>query len=200
MVFLQETLSLIPEADCVIMTTEILRNALFQQEADSAIDISLCEPTKQSLSFEMDLQRDLACVIFDEIHYINDADRGKVWEETIIKLPQHVHMVMLSATIDRPEEFADWIERTKQVPVWFTSTNTRVVPLTHYSYFTIPRSLYKRFQDDHITSLMRSVDDKLIPLQHNRRVFIPEPYHVLQKITKYMTKHNIIYTKHILCK
>ena len=56
-----------PEADCVIMTTEILRNNLFNKKT--------CEQgTKQPLQFEMDIENELACVIFDEIHYINDRE------------------------------------------------------------------------------------------------------------------------------
>ena len=55
----------------------------------------------------------MACVIFDEIHYINDRDRGKVWEETIMFLPSHIQLIMLSATIDKSEIFAQWIEDVK---------------------------------------------------------------------------------------
>ena len=78
-----------PEADVVIMTTEILMNSLFVGPIT-----------------------DLACVIFDEIHYINDAERGKVWEQSILMLPSNVQMVMLSGTIDSPEKFAAWCENT----------------------------------------------------------------------------------------
>ena len=55
----------------------------------------------------------LGAVVFDEVHYINDADRGKVWEETIMLLPNHIQLVMLSATIDKPDDFAKWIEEVK---------------------------------------------------------------------------------------
>ena len=59
----------------------------------------------------MDIRNELACVIFDEVHYINDADRGKVWEETIMKMPKHVQMVMLSATIDRSNHSRHGLKR-----------------------------------------------------------------------------------------
>ena len=78
------------------------RNTLFQKqmlETDTLTDSQL------TLHFDMDIQNELACVIFDEIHYINDRDRGKVWEETIMMLPDHVLLVMLSATIDNVETF-----------------------------------------------------------------------------------------------
>jgi hypothetical protein len=56
-----------------------------------------------------DLIRDLEWVIFDEIHYINDPDRGVVWEEVIIMLPEHVGFIFLSATVPNTYEFADWV-------------------------------------------------------------------------------------------
>jgi superfamily II RNA helicase len=113
-----------PDADCVIMTTEILRN---------------------SLAVGGDGLAGVGCVVFDEVHYINDADRGKVWEECIMWLPSNVSMVMLSATIDRVSQFAEWIEgiknkndgeKEKKSEVWICSTRKRVVPLIHYTYMT----------------------------------------------------------------
>ncbi len=104
-----------PDADCVIMTTEILRNSLANG------------------TFEGD---DVGCVVFDEVHYINDASRGKVWEECIMWLPANVIMVLLSATIDRVVRFAEWIEEVKGRKVWICSTGKRVVPLIHYTYLT----------------------------------------------------------------
>lgn len=56
-----------------------------------------------------DLIRDLEWVIFDEVHYINDSERGVVWEEVIIMLPDHVNMIFLSATVPNTLEFAEWV-------------------------------------------------------------------------------------------
>ena len=56
-----------------------------------------------------DVIRDIEWVIFDEVHYINDAERGVVWEEVIIMLPEHVNLVFLSATTPNTAEFSDWI-------------------------------------------------------------------------------------------
>ena len=87
-----------PNADVLIMTTEILMNYLFSQtQIESA-----------SLQFQIDIQNELACVVFDEVHYINDEHRGQTWEQTILMLPKHIQMVMLSATIDNPAGFAKW--------------------------------------------------------------------------------------------
>ena len=91
-----------PTAQVLIMTTEILMNRLFTMR-NGITDSS-------SLSFDMDIENDLGAVIFDELHYINDKHRGHVWEQSILMLPRHVQMVMLSATLDDPVKFARWCE------------------------------------------------------------------------------------------
>ena len=53
--------------------------------------------------------RDVEWVIFDEVHYVNDLERGVVWEEVIIMLPDHVNIILLSATVPNTKEFADWV-------------------------------------------------------------------------------------------
>ena len=72
-------------------------------------------------------------VIFDEVHYINDPERGHVWEEVIIKLPDTVSIVMLSATVPNYKEFAEWVGRTKRKKVYVEYTLKRPVPLQHFS-------------------------------------------------------------------
>jgi len=122
-----------PDAQCLIMTTEILLNKLYQVNSNS--DMSAF-----NISFEMDIAKELGCVVFDEVHYINDAHRGHVWEQCIMMIPMHVQMVMLSATIDKPEEFAKWVETRRSTPclenvsfskiVYIASNSKRSVPLT----------------------------------------------------------------------
>jgi len=106
--------SIRPDAPCLIMTTEILRSMLYRGA---------------------DVIRDVEWVIFDEVHYVNDIDRGVVWEEIIIMLPRQVNMILLSATVPNTFEFADWIGRTKQRPVYVTGTQKRPVPLEHLLYY-----------------------------------------------------------------
>ena len=118
-----------PGADVIIMTTEILQNNLFKTNSNAHLKI------------DMDIETELACVIFDEVHYIDDPERGTVWEQCIILLPNHVQMIMLSATIGEKERFASWIETIKEKPVIICSTDKRVVPLTFYTYFTVPSKL-----------------------------------------------------------
>ncbi|KAF8592772.1 antiviral helicase [Ramaria rubella] len=102
-----------PEAPCLIMTTEILRSMLYKGA---------------------DLIRDVEWVVFDEVHYVSDAERGVVWEEVIIMLPEHVNVILLSATIPNTREFADWVGRTKKKDIYVISTPKRPVPLEHYLY------------------------------------------------------------------
>lgn len=81
-----------------------------------------------------DLVRDVEFVIFDEVHYVNDSERGVVWEEVIIMLPPSITIIMLSATIPNTMEFSDWVGRTKQKPIYVISTLKRPVPLEHFLY------------------------------------------------------------------
>ena len=110
-----------PDAQILIMTTEILRNLLYKKGTTT-------EHLGLTASISMD---DVDAIIFDECHYINDIGRGKVWEETIILLPPQINMVMLSATLDHPEYLASWIGVLKQKPVHLIETHYRIVPLTH---------------------------------------------------------------------
>ena len=77
---------------------------------------------------------DLDAVIFDEVHYINDPDRGHVWEETLILLPPSTHLILLSATIDSAPQFAAWLTKAKGVPCNLLQTTHRIVPLIHGMY------------------------------------------------------------------
>ncbi|MDP9365040.1 MAG: DEAD/DEAH box helicase, partial [Chloroflexota bacterium] len=99
------------DARVVVMTTEVLRNMLLQTPWDlDAVD----------------------CVIFDEIHYLADPERGTTWEEAIILCPEHVQLVCLSATVANAPEIAAWIARTHR-PIRLITHERRAVPLAlHY--------------------------------------------------------------------
>lgn len=103
-------LSLNPDAPVVVMTTEILRNILYQ-------DIHRLDQ--------------VFYVVIDECHYMNDADRGTVWEEIIIHCPRHVGLVALSATIANATELAAWMSSIHQEMVVVEHLE-RSVPLTHF--------------------------------------------------------------------
>jgi superfamily II RNA helicase len=72
------------------------------------------------------------------VHYIDDEERGTVWENTIIRLPKTVQMVMLSATIGDKEGFAGWVEKITHRKVVICSTDKRIVPLIYTTFFTAP--------------------------------------------------------------
>ena len=78
--------------------------------------------------------REVGWVIFDEIHYMRDKERGVVWEETIILLPDNVHYVFLSATIPNARQFAEWIAHLHKQPCHVVYTDYRPTPLQHYIY------------------------------------------------------------------
>jgi antiviral helicase SKI2 len=81
-----------------------------------------------------DIIRDIEWVIFDEVHYVNNPERGVVWEETIIMLPEHIGIIMLSATVPNHMDFANWVGRTKQRIIYVQKTLWRPVPLEHNLY------------------------------------------------------------------
>jgi ATP-dependent RNA helicase HelY len=97
-----------PDAQVVVMTTEVLRNMIYAG----------------SRSLEH-----LGYVVMDEVHYLADRFRGAVWEEVILQLPEHVALVSLSATVSNAEEFGDWlvtvrgdttvvVDEIRPVPLW----------------------------------------------------------------------------------
>jgi antiviral helicase SKI2 len=118
-----------PEGNVLIMTTEILRNLVLYKKI---------KDTKTGLDIELDIETEIGCVIFDEIHYINDIDRGHVWEETLILLPKNIQLIMLSATIYNPEWFCNWLCDIRERDIILTSTNNRVgdqiTPIKWYEY------------------------------------------------------------------
>ena len=81
-----------------------------------------------------EIMREVGWVVFDEIHYMRDKERGVVWEETIILLPQKTHYVFLSATIPNAVQFAQWITHLHRQPCNVIHTEYRPVPLHHYIY------------------------------------------------------------------
>ena len=185
-----------PDADVLIMTTEILMNALFLQTQN----VDMKTERASTLQFQIDINADLACVVFDEVHYINDADRGQTWEKTILMLPKQIQMVMLSATIDAPERFAKWAERgdeTKQV--YLASTNHRVVPLTHYGYLTVNDGPVKLIKDKTVQKDIRDNTHNLILLQDDKGTFHENGYKTLARMSKTFRDFSIsTKRKHVL--
>jgi superfamily II RNA helicase len=97
-----------PRAPIMIMTTEIFRNSI------------ISEPQRF---------KNTAWVIFDEVHYLDDKERGTVWEETIILLPKHIRILALSATIPNIEQFSNWLQTIHGFDVKKIIKKKRPVPL-----------------------------------------------------------------------
>ncbi|KAE9016963.1 Exosome RNA helicase [Phytophthora rubi] len=137
-----------PSATCLIMTTEILRSMLYRGS---------------------EVMREVAWVIYDEIHYMRDKERGVVWEESIILLPHKVRFVFLSATIPNSKEFAGWICHIHHQPCHVVYTDYRPTPLQHYLFPAGGNGLHLvvdekgKFREDNfqkaIATLSASVDD-----------------------------------------
>ena len=98
------------EADIVVMTTEVLRNMLYEHSV-----------TLEALRY----------VILDEVHYLADRFRGPVWEEVIIHLPKNVNIIGLSATVSNVEDFSEWIESVRGKTTLVMSEQ-RPVPLEQH--------------------------------------------------------------------
>ncbi len=100
-------------APVLLMTTEVFRNTVFDNS---------------------ERLEDVEYVIFDEIHYINDIQRGTVWEESIIFAPQNIRFICLSATIPNIAQFTQWMQTVREHPIVMVEETERPVPLHHALY------------------------------------------------------------------
>lgn len=165
-------ISINPEANCLVMTTEILRSMLYKGA---------------------DLIQDLSHVIFDECHWLNDPERGVVWEESIILLPPDVAIVMLSATVPNAMEFAKWVGRTKQKPVYVISTPKRPVPLLHQVFlkgevFQLFDSSQGRFLD---ANYRRAMSHHKESTKNSNVRFGGGRNHAWMQLVKYLQKRSL---------
>jgi superfamily II RNA helicase len=200
-----------PDADVLIMTTEILLNKLYQIKSST--------PMKQSsISFDMDIETELGCVIYDEIHMINDESRGHVWEQSIMMLPRHIQIVGLSATLDNPEKFASWLENKGEETqngdkiVYLTKKHIRAVPLIHYSFITVASTFNKNIRDKVTQEQVKNIINKPHVIMNENGVFNETNYknisktlelfedneirvkrpHVLNKVCEYLVENEML--------
>ncbi|KAJ7594571.1 rRNA-processing arch domain-containing protein [Mycena floridula] len=133
-----------PSATCLVMTTEILRSMLYRGS---------------------EIMREVAWVIFDEIHYMRDKERGVVWEETIILLPHTVRYVFLSATIPNAMQFAEWVCKSHDQPCHVVYTDFRPTPLQHYLFPSGGEGIYlvvnekAEFREDNFAKAMGKLQE-----------------------------------------
>ncbi len=142
-----------PEAQIIIMTTEIYRNMAISN------DHSL---------------KDVGYVIFDEIHFINDVERGYVWEESIMFSDKNVRFLCLSATIPNAHEFAEWIQHINKHTVEVIVQDVRNVPL-HVNFFDTELGVTQLKQIKYVSEVPVSRGRKG---GKGRRKFVPAPYHI----------------------
>lgn len=186
-----------PEAEVIIMTTEILMNYLFVYNKP-VVDKTI---TNKNLDFNINIETELACVVFDEVHYINDVERGQVWEKTMLMLPPKVQLVMLSATIDNPAGFANWIEtqrlgltevKENDKIVYLASTTKRVVPLTEYCFLTTTEAVFKGMKDKELEKQIRDNTNTLLTLQDSSGKFNDNTINTVSKMLKLFDSKQII--------
>jgi ATP-dependent RNA helicase DOB1 len=89
-----------------------------------------------------EIAKEISWVIFDEVHYMRDRERGVVWEETIILCSANIRYVFLSATIPNSREFSEWICKIKNQPCHCVYTDYRPVPLEHYLFPSGANGIY----------------------------------------------------------
>ncbi len=144
-----------PTAKVLIMTTEIYRNMAVSNDSDL---------------------KNIAYVIFDEIHFINDVERGYVWEESIIYSSEDVRFLCLSATIPNAEEFSRWIQGIKHHTVKTVTATKRNVPLKHLFYdYELGITTLENIK---IETESPEYQARLRRRKKDRRERIPEPNHL----------------------
>lgn len=210
-----------PEADVLIMTAEILQNALYNvYNVNASVSTTAPVSTTTTLVFDMDFETELACVVHDEVHSINMEDRGHVWESIFMLLPSHVQNVMLSATLDMPEKFAKWCGRDKNKDVYLMTLTERVVPLIHSSFITCNQNGIKSIgKDETMKSMMNTLlgkpvtifskegsgsgsgsgfndanynkTKKMMTLMEQKNIHVSRA-HVLNTVCKYLVENNML--------
>lgn len=178
-----------PEADVLIMTTEILCNHLHNLKYPDS-----------KLEFNINLHDELGCVVFDEVHYINDVDRGTIWEECFMLLPQQIQLVMLSATIATPEKFATWIESIHPLSnkkVLLCDTSLRAVPLSHYVWISAIDSAFHT-KNTKILNVMERLTNKPVLLYNEKSGFNNDTYRDMSDVRYHLQTNHHIKRQHVL--
>uniref|UniRef100_A0A0E0MLC4 Helicase ATP-binding domain-containing protein n=2 Tax=Poaceae TaxID=4479 RepID=A0A0E0MLC4_ORYPU len=137
-----------PNASCLVMTTEIWRSMQYKGS---------------------EVMREVAWIIFDEVHYMRDRERGVVWEESIVMAPKNSRFVFLSATVPNAKEFADWVAKVHKQPCHIVYTDYRPTPLQHYVFPSGGDGLYlvvdekSKFREDSFQKALNA----LVPASEN---------------------------------
>jgi superfamily II RNA helicase len=130
------------EAPIAVMTTEVFRNMLYDSRTATATTADTS--TSSTDITGPDELKDVFAVVFDEFHYMNDKDRGTVWEESVINCPRHVLLVALSATMANVGDIAGWLQQTHG-PTELVTSDFRPVPLRYW--FATNKGMLQLFKD-----------------------------------------------------
>ena len=136
--------SINPNSTCIVMTTEVLRSMLYRGG---------------------DVIREVKWIVFDEVHYMRDRERGVVWEESIIFAPKDARLVFLSATLPNALEFAQWVTSLHNHPCHVVYTDHRPTPLQHYAFPKGGSGLHlvvneqSQFRSDNFARLQQAIAD-----------------------------------------
>lgn len=171
------------DSTCLIMTAEILRNTLYTTDNDFINSVG--------------------CVIMDEIHFMNDDERGKVWEESIILLNKNIQLIMLSATVRSPEKFADWVSQCREKQIDLITLTKRIIPLKHYIFTAhVPddtqKEEYNIFQfldSDVFSSIDFKKAENIYTTEKKKRINNPiNDTTIVPKLVKYLKQNDMLQT------
>lgn len=155
-----------PEADVILMTTEILCNQLIKTK-DNGEAIN----EKSILDFNINYETELGTVIYDEAHYLF-TDRGAAWNNSIVHLPNHIPIICLSATVEKPDVLCNWISNaTGNKETILCENNKRIVPLEHKSLLFINNHGNIRNLKKENKEFLEDMTSKSIPLKMNNEYY-----------------------------
>lgn len=160
--------SLNPNAPILIMTTEIFRNVI------------LSEPKRL---------KNKEWVIFDEIHYLDDIDRGTVWEESLMLMPRHIKILALSATVPNVDEIANWIKSIHSIPIKIIREEKRPVPLL--LRFQCNNQIFKNLKHVRNSELLVSKRKKLKNRYNRDRLAQLRP-NKMKTLFEYLNKNSLL--------
>ena len=169
-----------PDADCIICTTECLRNYLFTSETDAQTT---------SLDFSMNIKDDVGIIIYMKPTTLM-IKIEEVWESCFIKQPNNVQMLLMSTTLHNPSIFASWLETVSKTEVCLAETRVRAVPLEHNMFFVTHQAFSKKIKDKQLIKQIENINNKSLILK-DKEGFNDTNYNKVNAILRRIVKHNV---------
>lgn len=142
------------DASCLVVTTEVFRSMLYESNS---------------------IVHEVKSVVFDEVHYLRDKERGVVWEECLILMPPQTQAIFLSATVPNAFEFATWFATVHGSKCHIVYTENRPVPLQHYIFPAGADGIYLaidekgRFQEENFQQACSEITGASITVQLKKK-------------------------------